>query len=390
MTSTPPSPGSAELAEQRTEPGRAARDGTDRVLRAPVEPFAPHNPAQAFLKKLERLGLLTPLQTAQFLDDHPPLCQPECDAESIGGALVAVGLLSPYQLERLLGGMIHGLRLGNYKIVARLGAGAMGVVFRAEHIFMRRQAAVKMVPVHESHHASAAVDRFYAEICVLAELNHPHIVSAYEAGKELPSHAGEPELLYLAMEFLPGGDLDQYIRTHGPVPLQRACQWMAQAASGLQTAHDRGLVHRDIKPSNLLLTAQEQVKLSDFGLVKQFGTDMTDPRTLLGTVDYMAPEQSENPALVGTAADMYGLGATLFWLLTAKPPYPRSRKLSEALKQLREVAPRSARSLRPEIPAELERLVQNMLHRDPTRRPLPITAMKSLRRMEEALTTTGR
>src|SRR5256884_8159428 len=118
------------------------------------------------------------------------------------------------------------------------------------------------------------------------------------------------------MELVPGGDLERYVAEQGPRPVGQACEWVRQAASGLQEAHDRHLVHRDVKPSNLLLDEQGRVKLVDFGLVRQFSSRLTDPRVLLGSVEFMAPEQSHDPSGVGPAADVYGLGATLFWLPT--------------------------------------------------------------------------
>src|SRR5262249_28799619 len=155
----------------------------------------------------------------------------------------------------------------------------------------------------------------------------------------------------------------------GRVPIPQACEWIRQAASGLQAAHDHHLIHRDIKPSNLLLTDDQQVKLVDFGLVRQFSSRLTDPGVLLGTVEYMSPEQSCDPFSVGSQADIYGLGATLFWLLTGEPPYPRGRTLADSLRLLQNTSPRRLRALMPNAPEELDALVARMLHRDPTRRP---------------------
>src|SRR5262249_22583223 len=135
----------------------------------------------------------------------------------------------------------------------------------------------------------------------------------------------------------------------------------------------------DIKPSNLLLTDDQQVKLVDFGLVRQFSSRLTDPGVLLGTVEYMSPEQSCDPSSVGSQADIYGLGATLFWLLTGEPPYPRGRTLADSLRLLQNTSPRRLRALMPNAPEELDALVARMLHRDPTRRPaLPLTIMNAL------------
>ncbi len=147
----------------------------------------------------------------------------------------------------------------------------------------------------------------------------------------------------------------------------------------MQEAHDRTLIHRDIKPSNLLLTAGGDVKIVDFGLAQQFCKRQTEHGLLLGSIDYMAPEQSLDASAVGTAADIYGLGATLFYLLTGEPPYPRTRKLSAALAMIRHNPPRPLRTLRPDLPVELESLLGRILHRDPSCRPaLPLTVIREL------------
>src|SRR5205085_6044987 len=139
------------------------------------------------------------------------------------------------------------------------------------------------------------------------------------------------------------------------------------------------LIHRDVKPSNLLRTEQGQVKLVDFGLVRQFASQLTDHRSLVGSIEFMAPEQSHDPASVTGAADIYGLGATLFWLLTGEPPYPLTRQLSAALRSLQYEPPRPLRSLRPDAPAGLQELIAWMLDRDPKRRPAsPLSVMNAL------------
>jgi len=223
------------------------------------------------------------------------------------------------------------------------------------------------------------LERFSSEMRVLAGLKHPHIVTAFDGGRLTPSHPGPPTLLYLVMELIPGGDLEQFVIDKGPVPIVQGCEWIRQAASGLQEAHDHNLIHRDIKPSNLLLTEEGKVKLVDFGLVRQFSSRLTDPGVLLGTVEYMAPEQSCDPSTVGSQADIYGLGATLFWLLTGQPPYLRGKTLSESLRLLQNTQPRRLRDLVPSAPEELDTLIAKMLHRDLTRRPaLPLTVMNAL------------
>jgi serine/threonine protein kinase len=334
--------------------------------------------ADAFFDKLLRLTLLTPHDAERFLEEHRDQLHSYCTADLLAGALIDAGLLTRYQYDRIRAGTTHGLVLGNHKVLDRLGAGGMGVVFLAEHMFLNRREAIKILPVDDDCRPRMLA-RFYAEMQVLAGLRHPGIVEAYDAGQIPSPSPGLPALLYLAMELVDGGDLEAHVLRNGPVPITQACEWISQACLGLQEAHDRNLIHRDIKPSNLLLTRDQQVKIVDFGLARQLSKRMTEIGTMLGSIDYMPPEQSLDASAVGTAADIYGLGATLFWLLTGEPPYPRVKQLSDALTALRQDPPRTATSLRDDVPPELEAILQSLLDRDPTRRPaLPLTVARAL------------
>jgi response regulator RpfG family c-di-GMP phosphodiesterase len=329
-----------------------------------------------YLERLLRIQLLGPATTKQFLD-QADVSQLDT-LESTGEALIKAGLMTHYQLERIQAGTTHGLVLGNYKVLDRLGAGCMGVVFLAEHYLMKRRVAVKVLPVDDDCE-SALLDRFYSEILVLADLHHPNIVMAYDAGELLPTNPRTPPLLYLVMELVDGGDLEQRLMNRGLPSIPDACDWIRQAACGLQEAHDHHLIHRDIKPSNLLLSEHGQVKLVDFGLVRQFSSRMTTPRVLLGSVEFMAPEQSRDPTGVGGQADIYGLGATLFWLLTGELPHPRAKSVASALLALQNEKPRRVRALRPDVPPELDDLVDQMLNIDPRRRPaMPVNIMNAM------------
>jgi serine/threonine protein kinase len=334
--------------------------------------------ARAFLDTLVRLKLLTPHDLAAFLVEHAGRLAEYANPEKLGAVLIEDGLLTEYQFDRIMSETGHGLVIGNHKVLRKIGAGGMGEVFLAEHIYLRRREALKILPVDDDCRPEL-LTRFYSEMQVLAELRHPNIVMAYDAGQEASRGPAMPSLLYLAMEFVDGSDLEKHVVEHGPVPIEQACHWIGQAALALQDAHDRTLIHRDIKPSNLLLTREGNVKIVDFGLVQQFSKRLTQRGLLLGTIDYMPPEQSCDAAAVTTAADIYGLGATLFWLLTGEPPYPRTQKLSQTLEFLRRNNPRPLRSLRPDAPPELEALLQSLLHRDPTCRPaLPLTVSRAL------------
>ena len=255
-------------------------------------------------------------------------------------------------------------------MLEELGKGGMGVVYLAEHRLMQRRVAVKVLPVEDDCPA-AVRQRFFAEMRVLAELSHPNIVhgprrrraaraTATPPGADLPRHG-----------VVEGGDLEQHvIKPAACCGVAEACDYVRQAAAGLQAAHDRHLVHRDLKPSNLLLTAAGQVKLVDFGLARQFCSRLTDQRALLGSVEFMPPEQSHDPSSVGKEADVYGLGATLFWLLTGEGPTRPPAHIGQALRQLQEQPPRAWRAPCPKSPAELEELVAACSHATrPTGRP---------------------
>jgi hypothetical protein len=325
-------------------------------------------PARAFLDKLLDLQLISPDSKKSFLKENSERLPTYTCADAVGRTLIANGVLTQYQLDRVFAGTFHGLVLGNHRVLDRLGAGGMGVVFRAEHMFMKRQVAVKVMPVDDDC-SPALLSRFYSEMQVLAGLRHPNIVTAFDSGQVPSPGPGQPSLLYLAMELVEGGDLEHYVHKYGPLEIGTACEWVAQAACGLQEAHAHHLIHRDIKPSNLLLGGQGQIKIVDFGLVQQFSVRPTTLGTLLGTIDFMPPEQSRDSSSVSMAADIYGLGATLFWLLTSEHLYPASRSLRQAMANLQENPPRLLRSLRPDAPPELEAFIQTMLERNPTRRP---------------------
>src|SRR6185437_11315227 len=334
--------------------------------------------ARTFLNKIAKLSLLPANTIDQFLSEREDRLGEYTTGVQIGQALVQAGLLTSYQLDRVLAGSTHGLVLGNYRVLDALGSGGMGVVFLAEHSLMKRRVAVKVLPVDEDCPPSVR-QRFYAEMRVLAELCHGHIVMAYDAGEVVPDELTLPELIYLVMELVEGGDLERHVLENGPCDVVTACKFIHEAASGLQAAHDSHLVHRDIKPSNILLTSTGQIKLVDFGLARQFCSRLTDPRALLGSLEFMPPEQSHDPSAVGKEADIYGLGATLFWLLACEPPYPVTRHVGAALRMLQQQAPRRLRDLRPDAPEALDKLIAQMLDRNPLRRPAtPLAVMNAL------------
>lgn len=253
----------------------------------------------------------------------------------------------------------------DYEILEELGRGGMGVVYRARHRLLKRLAAIKVLPPMAQAH-QAELQRFLREIECGGRVEHVNLVRFFHAGQAGGSY-------YLVMEFLKGQDLGQLVQQRGSLPVQEACEVVRQAALGLQHLHQHGLVHRDIKPSNLMVTVEGTVKILDLGLARlreghQVETRLTQQGMILGTVDYMAPEQADRAAEVGIAADIYGLGCVLFHLLVGRPPFAHRTRLREKLLAHQVEAPPDLRKLRPGLPAKLVQAVERMLAKEPGKR----------------------
>jgi serine/threonine protein kinase len=256
-------------------------------------------------------------------------------------------------------------RLGQYDLLEKLGEGGMGEVYRARHRLMQRVAAVKII--HKRHlDRPETLGRFQREIRTLAQLDHPNIVRADYADADGERH-------FLVMEYVAGRDLARLVREGGPLPVAEACACIRQAALGLEHAHEHGLVHRDIKPSNLILSATGTVKVLDLGLARcrdETADDITPTGQVMGTFDYMAPEQADNPSDADIRADLYSLGCTLFFLLTGQPPFggkeydtPTKKLKAHAL-----AAPPRVTQLRPDLPKALAAIIDRLLAKRPADR----------------------
>ena len=334
-------------------------------------------PAQKFVRRLLQQSLVL----AEDWEALPPRVQRRVqeapDEAKALDQLVKHGLLTRYQAGRVEAGSAFGLILGSYRVLERLGAGGMAVVFKAEHMDLRHHVAVKVLPP-TTKDDSALETRFFAEMRIVARLRHPNIVAATDAGRVV-SDDGNTTLRYLVMEYVPGQDLEDAVRSTGALSPARACSIAYQVASALGETHKYGLVHRDIKPSNIMLTAEDQAKLLDFGLTRHFGHRMTVPGTILGTIDYMAPEQARDASTVDIRADIFGLGATLYWCLTGQLPYPFQGNPVEALSRRLTAATPSIRAMDPGLPAELDAVVARMMAERPEDRyPDPPAVMQAL------------
>jgi hypothetical protein len=254
-----------------------------------------------------------------------------------------------------------------YRVLRTLGQGGMGKVYLAEHTVMERLVAIKVIGRTFLDHPEAA-ERFGREAKAAARLDHPNLVKAYDA-----EPAGGLQLL--VMEYVEGRTLADVLARKGPLPVANACHYARQAARGLQHAHEAGLVHRDLKPQNLMLTPQGVVKVLDFGLARlargRAGGGLTQEGVLMGTPEYLAPEQATGARPADARSDVYALGCTLYGLLAGRPPFPASGggdTLAVVLQHLQEPPP-PLESLRPDVPPGLAALVARMLAKDPAQPP---------------------
>jgi serine/threonine protein kinase len=255
----------------------------------------------------------------------------------------------------------------HYEIVRELGRGGMGVVYLAHNRLMNRPEVLKVMN-KEILDRPGAKERFLREIQSAARLNHPHVVAAYTAAE-----CGD--LLVLAMEYVEGVDLAQLVKTRGPQRVDKACYYARQAAQGLQHAHEKGMVHRDIKPHNLIRTLDGKehiVKVLDFGLAKATsekagGRELTGTGQMLGTPDYVAPEQLLDATTADIRADIYSLGCTLYYLLSSGPPFT-GRSAYEVMEGHRTKEAQPLNLVRPEVPEELAAVVRKMMAKDPAKR----------------------
>jgi serine/threonine protein kinase len=292
------------------------------------------------------------------------------DALPITDALVERNLLTRFQANLLLQGKSKSLRItSKYRLLDRLGAGGMGLVYLCEHIRMKRLVALKVLPNSQSKEPGN-LERFYREAQAVAALKHPNIVQAYDVDTDNGIH-------YLVMEYIDGINLEKLVSKHGPLAPDRAAHYIAQAADGLQHANERGLVHRDIKPSNLLIDREGYIKVLDMGLARFFDTrtdnitERFDNNAVIGTADFISPEQALNSHDVDIRADIYSLGCTFYYLLTGQAPYHDANITQKLLlHQIRDPVP--VEHFVPGIDPELSAVLQKMMMKKPDDRyPTP-------------------
>jgi serine/threonine protein kinase len=308
------------------------------------------------------------------------------DGEAAAQQLIADGKLTPFQAAAVRERQFKGLVIGNYEVLDRLGQGGMGTVFKARHRRMRRVVAIKILSSNVAQ-AERFVKRFQREVEAVARLNHPNIVMAHDADEADVGH-------FLVMELVNGRDLASEVQQHGPLPVRQAVACIVQAAWALEYVHGQGIIHRDIKPANLLRDASGVVKVADLGLARfdealgpppEDASALTQAGTIMGTVDFMSPEQALGAANIDHRTDIYSLGCTLHFLLLGKPPYQGPSMMATMLKH-REAPIPSMTAERPEIPAELDAVFRRMTAKAPDNRYQTMTeVVQALEAIEAAL-----
>jgi CheY-like chemotaxis protein len=311
---------------------------------------------EEFLTNLCDSGLFTYEQVGGLLDSL-------ADGDALARHLMAAGKLTAYQAEAVRERRFSELRIGNYEVLDRLGAGGMGTVFKARHRRMKRVVALKVLS-RTACQSDTFLPRFQREVEVISRLSHPNIVMAFDADEADAGH-------FLVMEFVNGRDLGSEVQARGPLPAGEAVAALLQAARALEYAHGQGIIHRDVKPANLLRDDRGVVKVADLGLARcneavapgsQSG--LTQAGGIVGTVDYMPPEQAFDSTSIDHRADVYSLGATLHFLLTGRPPF-KGESLMAILLRHREAPIPSLVAARPDVPPPLDAVFRKMMAKKP-------------------------
>ncbi len=314
---------------------------------------------RTFLDLLKQSGLVEPatlkksLATLSAANEGVPLRLPQIAEHLVNG-----GLITGWQRDKLLEGKHKGFFLGAYRLLKLLGTGGMSTVYLAEHRLSQHRRAIKVLPRQRVSDKSY-LDRFYREGRAAASLNHPNIVRIYDLDHEDDIH-------FMVMEYVEGTDLQELVCRDGPLSFEQSLDCVLQAASGLKHAHERKIVHRDVKPSNLLAGPDGTVKVLDLGLALMSEgveslTNVHNER-VMGTADYLAPEQAINSHEVDPRADIYSLGCTLYFLLTGQPPFPDGTIAQRIAAHQSRPAP-LVNVLRADCPAVLAELCQVLMRK---------------------------
>jgi eukaryotic-like serine/threonine-protein kinase len=332
-------------------------------------PPLPNADLDRFVRAIRKSGLLAAGKLDAHLAEAPATTSR--NAEKLGEFLVERGALTHFQVTKLKQGTFQGLALGPYRILSPLGRGGMGTVYLA-HDTRKPEGkhglvALKVLPPKRAREEDRTLARFIREMDLAQRVSHPHLTKTYEAGDLGGVH-------YIAMEYIRGQSLRKLIGDRGPVSVPRAARLFSEVADGLQSAHELGLVHRDLKPSNIMVTPNGHAKVLDMGLALAVDEELpTDKKIVggqgyvVGTMDYIAPEQVDDPSKVDARADLYGLGCSIYYALAGQPPFPGGTSL-EKMKLHRTTYADPLSDFNPTVPAEFSRIVERLMEKNPADR----------------------
>lgn len=323
-----------------------------------------------FIAVVQKSGLLDNERLQRVVALFSRSSETSRDAMALAEMLVAENLLTKWQADKLLQGKHRGYFLGKYKLLSLLGKGGMSSVYLAEHLLMRRQCALKVLPAKRVDDSSY-LERFHREAQAAASLDHPNIVRAYDVDHQ---DEGTRQIHFLVMEYVEGSSLQELVPQKGLASFLDAAEYARQAALGLQHAHENGMVHRDIKPGNLLVDLNGVVKILDLGLARFFTVDegrealtLRHDERVLGTADYLAPEQALDSHRVDARADLYSLGCTLYFMVTGQPPFTEGTLAQRLLAHQMKI-PAAVESVRVDIPMSLVAIIRKLMEKKPSDR----------------------
>jgi len=332
-------------------------------------PPLPEAPADRLLRALRKSGLLSDSRIDQLIAAAPKGVAR--DPDKLGEYLVDRGVATHFQVTKLKQGTFQGLVLGPYHILSPLGRGGMGTVYLARDTRRpdgrKSLVALKVLPPKRAREEDRTLARFLREMDMAQRVSHPHVTKTFEAGAIAGVH-------YIAMEYIRGQSLGRVVGDHGPLSVSRAAHLFAEVADGLGHAHDMGLVHRDLKPQNIMVTPNGHAKVLDLGLALAVDEELPADKMIvggqgyvLGTMDYIAPEQVDDPTGVDARADLYAMGCSVYFALTGQPPFPGGTS-QEKMRRHRTQHPDPLTDFNPTVPVEFARIVQKLMEKVPARR----------------------
>jgi eukaryotic-like serine/threonine-protein kinase len=325
----------------------------------------PPTTAVEFVAILKKSNLVKPDRLEAIVKGWQETNQQPEDANKFATKLIQEGVITTFHATNLLKGRYKGFVLGKYRVLQPLGSGGMGTVYLCEHMTIGHRVAIKVLPGKENTDP-VSIERFFREARAAAQLNHPNIVRAHDIDRS-------ENYFYLIMDYVEGVGLNDLVQQLGPLDPIRAAHYIAQAAVGLQYIHEMGLIHRDVKPGNLLLDRMGTIRILDLGLARIQGDDTAkitekfDNKTILGTADYIAPEQAIESFSVDRRCDIYSLGATFYFLLAGRAPFQGVSAIRKLLHHQTQDPP-PILQFSPRVPKEMVEIVDKMMRKDREKR----------------------